>query len=228
VTERLPISVIVFAKNEANSLAAVLETPLRLAAQVVVMDGASSDDSAAVARRAGAEVLADSGNGKGLAIRAGLRAATQPVVVLMDADGSHDAADIARLVEPIHENRADLVIASRIKGGSDELAGNLTNVLRLMGTLFVTTLINWRFGTHLTDSLNGFRAMRTDLAQSLDLKEGSHTIEHEMVIKALRRGARVTERPSHEFSRRHGVSSLPFWRNVPRFVFSSCRYLLFP
>ncbi len=224
----LPVTVIIFAKNEAESLTSVLETPMQLAKQVIVMNGSSTDSTAEIGKKAGAVVINDAGDGKGLAIRDAIRAADQSIIVLMDADGSHDAADIANLVEPIQNGDADLVLASRIKGGSDESAGNISNVMRLLGTLFITTLINWRFQTTLTDTLNGFRAIRTDFALSLDLKENSHTIEHEMVIKSLRKGGRVAECPSHEYSRQHGVSSLPFWRNAPRFIFSSFRYLLYP
>ena len=226
--QRLPISVMVFARNEEKTLAEAIEAVSPLAKQVIVMDGASTDDSARIGRQAGAEVVADAGKGKGLALRTGLGFVHQPIVVLMDADLSHNAPDIPALIAPIECGEADVVIASRIKGGSDEYGDNPSNAMRLAGNLLITNLVNWRFGVNLTDVLNGFKAVKRDFLASLPLVERSHAFEHEMVIKSLRRGGRVSEIPSHEFARRHGSSSLGLWRSAPIFLYTCARDLLLP
>ena len=82
--------------------------------------------------------------------------------VFLDADGSHDPEDIPLLVEPIVEDAADHVTASRLSGGSSELHGGFDEFFRLAGSSFITACINWRFGVRLSDSQNGFRAIRTD------------------------------------------------------------------
>src|SRR6185503_7893558 len=129
-----------------------------------------------------------------------------PITVFLDADGSHDPEDIPLLVEPILSGRADHVTASRLRGGSSELHGGFDEFLRLSGSSFITACINRRFDCRLSDSQNGFRAIRTDVLKELDLREDVTTIEQEMIIKTLRRGLRMAEVPSHEHPRAHGCS----------------------
>ena len=88
--------------------------------------------------------------------------------------------------------------ASRLRGGSSELHGGFDEFLRLAGSSFITACINWRFECQLSDSQNGFRAVRTSVLRQLDLRENTTTIEQEMTIKTLRRGWRMAEVPSHE------------------------------
>jgi dolichol-phosphate hexosyltransferase len=86
--------------------------------------------------------------------------AQHEVAVFIDADGSHEPANIPKLVAPIAAGQADLVIGSRILGGSKELVGSMAEVMRLMGSLIITLSINYRYAVRLTDYQNGFRAIR--------------------------------------------------------------------
>jgi dolichol-phosphate mannosyltransferase len=149
-----------------------------------------------------------------------IAAATTEIVVFIDADGSHEPADIPKLIEPIRAGRADLVIASRGKGGSDELHGTLDQLIRYIGSQLIMLAINYRWNVRLTDSQNGFRAIRTDVARSLGLTSNATTIEQEMLMKALKRGYRVTEIASHEYERRWGVSKVSVWKLWHAFVVS--------
>ena len=146
-------------------------------------------------------VLEDGGRGKGEAIRRAIPHIRTPITVFLDADGSHDPEDIPLLVEPILAGRADHVSASRLEGGSSELHGGFDEFFRLAGSSFITACINWRFNCRLSDSQNGFRAIRTSVLRQLDLREDMTTIEQEMIIKTLRRGFRMAEVPSHEHPR---------------------------
>jgi dolichol-phosphate mannosyltransferase len=200
-----------------------------LCARVIVVDGRSTDDTVSRARAAGADVIVQDGPlGKGTALRLALDQVTTPVTVFLDADGSHVPEDIPRIVEPILAGLADHVSASRLIGGSSELHGGFDEFLRLAGSSFITACINRRFRVALSDSQNGFRAIRTELAQRLDLRERTTTIEQEMLIKTLKRGGRVAEVPSHEHRRLYGVSHINVWRAAPRYVYSAARHLLLP
>jgi len=210
------VSALIMTRNEEGNVADVVAAARRYADEVLVIDGHSTDNTRENATRAGGRVILDSGRGKGAGIRMGLHYASHPVVVIADADGSHDMADIPRLTEPIIANRADLVVASRLLGGSDELHGNLSNYLRMVGAGFITLVVNLRFGTELTDIENGFRAIRKSIAPSLRLTANGFEIEQQMVLRALKLGYRVTEAPSHEFKRQSGESKLP---TVQGFVF---------
>ncbi|NOZ64741.1 MAG: hypothetical protein GXO71_07475 [Caldiserica bacterium] len=80
----------------------------------------------------------------------------------------------------------------------------------------------------ITDSQNGFRAIKKEVIQKLNLKEDITTIEQEMVIKVLKKGYRIREVPSHEYARKSGKSKISLWRDSWRYVFSLFRYLYFP
>ncbi len=221
------VSVVIAAKQEAPSIGEVIGRARRYADTVICVVGPSTDGTADVASRHGAIVIADGGRGKGEALRRSVPLVRTPIVVFLDADGSHDPEDIPLLVGPILDGEADHVSASRLRGGSSELHGGFDEFFRLAGSSFITACINWRFGCRLSDSQNGFRAIRRSVLTHLDLREDGTTIEQEMIIKTLRGGFRMSEVPSHEHRRLHGVSHIRVWRCAPRYVYSLLRYLFF-
>src|SRR5688572_20104613 len=221
------VSVVIAAKQEAPSIGDVLERTRRFAREILVVVGHSTDRTGEIAAEGGATTLSDGGRGKGEAIRRAIPHIRTPVTVFLDADGSHDPEDIPLLVEPILADQADHVAASRLRGGSSELHGGFDEFLRLAGSSFITACINRRFGCQLSDSQNGFRAIRTTVPPELALRENTTTIEQEMTIKTLRQGWRMTEVPSHEHRRTHGTSHIRVWRDAPRYGFSLVRYLFF-
>ncbi|HTI37713.1 MAG TPA: glycosyltransferase family 2 protein [Vicinamibacterales bacterium] len=221
------VSVIIAAKQEAPSIGGVIDRARHYASAIHVVVGRSTDGTADIAAAAGVEVLADGGRGKGEAIRRAIPHVRTPVTVLLDADGSHDPEDIPLLVEPILAGEADHVAASRLRGGSSELHGGFDEFLRLAGSSFITACINRRFGCQLSDSQNGFRAVRTSVLRQLNLRENTTTIEQEMTIKTLRGGWRIAEVPSHEHRRAHGTSHIRVLRDAPRYGYSLVKYLFF-
>ena len=224
--ERGRITVLIPAKNEAATIAEVVRGARLHAEDVLVTDGRSTDGTGARALEAGARVIEDRGRGKGRAIRAAIPHVHREVTVLMDADGSHHPADIPRLVAPIFESRADHVSGSRLLGGSSELHGGFDEWARLAGSSFITACINKRYGVRLSDSQNGFRAIKTEVLRSLALRSRHTTIEQEMIVRTLRRGLRVAEVPTHEYPRRSGSSHISVWRDGPRYVLSLLELML--
>jgi dolichol-phosphate mannosyltransferase len=229
VARHVPAEVcaVIAAKQEAPSIEDVLRRARRYVGEVIVVAGRSTDGTPEVAERCGARVMHDAGKGKGEAIRCAIPHIRTPITVLLDADGSHDPEDIPLLVEPIAAGRADHVSASRLRGGSSELHGSFDEFFRLTGSSFITACINWRFNCRLSESQNGYRAIRTSVLRELDLRENTTTIEQEMIIKTLRRGFRMAEVPSHEHPRAHGASHIRVWRSAPRYGYSLVKYLFF-
>jgi glycosyltransferase involved in cell wall biosynthesis len=195
---------------------------------VVVVDGGSRDSTTRVAAAAGARVVRLERRGKGFALRHAIAHEEADALVFVDADGSHEPGDIPALVAPIAEGRADLVIASRATGGSDELGRDVGHLIRGLGSRAILAAVNRRFGVDLSDIQNGFRALRTDVARGLGLREAGFCIEQEMAVKCLGDGRRVLNVPSHEFPRRHGRSRLCLWTAWPRFAWSAAVLLLGP
>jgi len=191
-----------------------------------VIDGHSTDRTREVAVEHGARVDLDGGKGKGEALRRSLDSAAGDIVVFIDADGSHDPRDIPALVAPIKAGAADLVIGSRGKGGSDELHGTIEQFIRYVGSQLIMLAINYRWNVRLTDSQNGFRAIRRDVGRKLDLKSNLTTIEQEMLMRALKLGYRVDEVPTHEYERKWGTSKVVVWKLWAAYLWSFFRNIL--
>ena len=205
------VTVVIPTKNEEGLIGEIVDS-VRPYGDVLVIDGHSTDATRKVAEAHGARVVLDGGRGKGQAIRQAFQDATTDIVVFIDADGSHDPKDIPALVAPIAAGTADLVIGSRGKGGSDELHGTLGQFIRYVGSQLIMLAINYRWDVRLSDSQNGFRAIRRDVGKALDLRSNLTTIEQEMLMRALKRGYRVSEIASHEYERRWGTSKVVVWK----------------
>ncbi len=206
------VTAIIPARNEAATVGTVVRECLIYAAKVIVVEGGSTDGTAEVAAEAGALVVRDKGLGKGAALRLAVESVKTPICVFVDADGSHDPIDIPLLVAPIKDGRADHVTGSRQLGGSDELHGGGDELLRLAGSALITYLINRRFNSRLSDSQNGFRAIRTEVFRRLDLHSRHTTIEMEMIMASLALGYRIAEVPTHERPRAAGYSKISLHR----------------
>ncbi len=221
------VTVVIPTLNESATVGDIITGCRRHVDRLLLVDGRSTDGTADVARSAGVRVIYDNGLGKGDAIRKAIDHVDTPVTVFIDADGSHDPDDIPRLVQPILDNTADHVSGSRLIGGSSELHGGFDECFRLMGSSFITACINHRFRVRLSESQNGFRAIRTEVARRLHLQENITTIEQEMIIKTLLHGYRMAEVPTHEHRRKAGYSKISVKRVAFRYVYTVIKYLYF-
>lgn len=219
------ICVIIPALNEDRTLGEIIEGCRASSSDILVVDGHSMDRTTQIARSMGARVIFDHRRGKGEAIRTAIPHIRRELTVFIDADGSHDPRDIPLLVQPILEGKADHVSASRLLGGSSELHGGFDECFRLMGSSFITACINHRFQVRLSESQNGFRAIRTTVLRNLHLREDITTIEQEMIIKTLKRGYRMAEVPSHEQARKAGYSKISVRKVALRYLWSMVKYL---
>jgi len=220
------VTVAVPALDEEATIHQVLAEVRPHADELLVVDGNSRDRTREVAEAAGVRVVSSGGGGKGVAIRRALEVATHPIVVFIDADGSHEPSDVPRLVEPIRRGEAEVVIGSRMTGGSDELFSDAAEFVRLTGSMIINLAINYRWNVRLSDTQNGYRAVVRDVARGLGTREKSTTIEQEMVMKALAARHRVVNVPSHEFRRKGGESKVIVRRVWPRYVYNVLAHVL--
>jgi dolichol-phosphate mannosyltransferase len=227
MTERCLVTIIIPTLNEEETIAGVIEQCKRYGDEIIVVDGHSVDNTKDVASCLNVKVILDNGAGKGAALRQALTVATGDIIVFIDADGSHDPLDIPKLIQPIVEGKADHVTGSRILGGSSELFGGFNEFMRLAGSSFITECINWRFNVKLSDSQNGFRAIKRDIANKLKLTENITTIEQEMVMRTLKMGYRMAEVASHEHRRVVGDSKIILRKVWFRYGYSLVKYLFF-
>lgn len=217
-TEAKKTTVAVMTCNEESTIEEVVRGVFPYADETLVIDGHSQDRTLEIARSLGAKTFLDGGCGKGDGIRKAIEVASGDVIVFIDADCSHDPDDIPAMIEPIVDGRAELVVGSRWTGGSDELSGDLGKFIRCTGSAIITLAINRHWGVKLTDSQNGFRAIATEAARTLDLEENIFTIEQEIIMKCLKNGFRVAEVPAHEYQRRDGRSQIVVWKVAHRYL----------
>lgn len=206
------VTVVIPTRDEEGLIAEIIDGVRPHCDEVLVVDGHSRDRTREIAEARGCRVVLDGGKGKGEALRLSLTEATGDIVVFIDADGSHDPRDIPAMIAPIKSGEFDMVIGSRGRGGSDELHGTIEQFIRYVGSQLITLAINYRWDVRLTDSQNGFRAIRRDVGAKLGLTSNLTTIEQEMLMKALKQGYRVSEVPSHEYERKWGTSKVVVWK----------------
>jgi glycosyltransferase involved in cell wall biosynthesis len=220
------ITVVVPTRDEEVLVGEIVDSVRPYADEVLVVDGHSRDRTREIAAEHHARVILDRGKGKGDALRLALDEAKGDIVVFIDADGSHDPKDIPAMVAPIIADKADMVVGSRGKGGSDELHGTFEQLIRYVGSQLIMLAINYRWNVRLTDSQNGFRAIRRQMGKSLGLASNLTTIEQEMTLKALKQGYRVGEIPSHEYERRWGKSKVVVWKLWFAYLWSFFRNII--
>jgi glycosyltransferase involved in cell wall biosynthesis len=205
--EPLGITVVIPTLDEAGSIGAVVsEIPREIASEIIVVDGGSRDGTAAVAKAAGAKIVAPGQPGYGRACAAGLAAASPDcsIIVFMDGDGADRGDLMARIVAPIRTGNFDFVIASRARGerepGSMSWHQLLAGYLAGIGTRAL-------YGVRYTD-MCAYRAIRRDVLERLAMREMTYGWNIEMQMKAARAGLRILEVPMPYRRRSSGKSKV--------------------
>ena len=187
------ITVILPAYNEEVSIGSVVLLTRFYVDKVIVVDDGSSDRTAEIARKAGAEVIIHEVNtGKGGALKTGFEAAADmgaDVVVTMDSDGQHNPSEIPKLVAPIIEGDAEMVNGSRYLNGLDKN----TPAYRRVGQTVLDGFTNINSGLKITDSQSGFRAFAASTIDIFRFNANGMAIESEMLADAGKAGLRITE-----------------------------------
>lgn len=189
------IYIVIPAKNEAKRISQVISQSIFQGYEhVVVVDDGSTDDTAAVARKAGAVVLSHCINlGAGAATQTGIEYALEEgadIIVTLDGDNQHYPEDIAKLVEALESKQVDVVIGSRFLQMNEEIP-RLRRIYNQIGNL-ITTLIA---GTYTSDSQSGMKAFRAGFAQKIDFHFNGYEFCTEFIFLIRRHHATFAEVP---------------------------------
>jgi glycosyltransferase involved in cell wall biosynthesis len=227
------ISVVIPCLNEEEAVGKVVDSSLEgirrsgRPGEVIVVDNASTDRSAAVAAEHGATVVREERPGYGSAYLAGLAVAQGDYIVMGDADETYPMQDLGPFVDRLEEGD-DLVMGSRFEGTIHGEAMPWLN--RHVGNPILTGLLNVLFGVKISDAHCGMRAVRKDALPTLDLHSTGMEFASEMVFKAFRRKLRVSEIPI-DYYPRVGESKLnrfgDAWRHVKFMLLYSPSWLFF-
>ncbi len=188
------VSVIIPALNEEKSIGSVLNAiPRQLVNEIIVVDNGSSDRTAEIARHCGARVVSQPERGYGAACLAGIAeiSADCEIIVFVDADFSDFPEDLEKLLQPLKEQKAEMVIGTRTTTLEARLA--LTPQQRY-GNWLATTLVRAFFGYRYTD-LGPFRAIRRDSLKKLRMTDRNYGWTIEMQIKAVQHNLLIAEVP---------------------------------
>ncbi|HTK08036.1 MAG TPA: glycosyltransferase family 2 protein [Ktedonobacteraceae bacterium] len=203
---RCSISVIIPTKNEAKNLPYVLPRLPACVSEVILVDGNSSDNTVEVAQQLYPSIciIKQQKTGKGGALLEGFAAATGEIIVMLDADGSADPTEIERFVEPL-QHGYDFAKGSRfMKGGKSH---DIT-LLRRTGNFALQQVVNLLFGTRFSDLCYGYNAFRRHCLERIDIHCEGFEIESLLNIRVHLAGLKITEVPSVEYPRIHGMSNL--------------------
>ena len=205
--------IVLFARNEELNIPSIIDKLLRKyeASKIIAVLDGNIEPTAKILEGKKVKYIQGPDKSKGTAIRTAIQDIESEILVFIDADGSHNPDEIEGLLTPLINNEADMVIASRFLGGSEELDGNIDNFIRNLGNILGNYVINslWnRNNKKISDCQNGFRAINRKAALDIDLKEDGFSIEQEMVIKCLKKGYKIAEVPSFELERKYGKSHI--------------------
>ncbi len=211
------VSFLMPAHNEAATIVAVLDAvaALELDRQIVVVDDGSTDGTGDLVERwrEGRDdvvLIRQAQRGKGAAVRAAIPHADGDICVIQDTDLEYDPVDVPELIGPIERGVADVVFGSRLRGGRPQRAYLFWH---LVGNRFLSLLTNVLYNTTISDMETGYKAFRTDVLRSLDLRADDFGIEPEITAKVCKRKLRIYELPIAYYGRTYAEGKKITWRD---------------
>lgn len=200
------VSVVMPTINECQNIKEVIPKLPEFVDEIVVVDGCSTDGTIDEIRkyRKDAKIFIEKAKGKGIALRRGFKEASGDIIIMMDADGSHNPKELPMLVDPVL-NGYDVAKASRILpgGGSDDFTH-----FRKFGNKMFVTMVNTLYGSEFTDLCYGYRAFKKDALERLQITTNGFEVETEQSILMIKAGLKIKEVPSFEIKRKYGNSRL--------------------
>ncbi len=224
------VCVVVPAKNEGTiikdtiaEIRQAFDPALYEPPTILVVDD-SDDDTRRLAAESGGTVINGGGRGLGSAMYLGLKAALDhnpDFIMSLDGDGQADANEIPRFLQPLIDDEADLVLASRFQKA--DLIDYHYKFINRFGTIVLSRILRSFTKLEITDSHGGIRAMRPEVAAELEML-GTHTYVQETIIDAAEKGFRITELPSVWRKRKAGKSRVV--GSIPKYVFYTLPILM--
>lgn len=227
----MKISVIIPCYNEVNTIDDILrrvdDSPVKKK-EVIVVDDGSNDGTTERLRKLPANdrfiiLFHDKNFGKGAAIRTGVAKATGDIVIIQDADLEYDPHEYPNLIEPIINDKADVVFGSRFTGSG---AHRVLYFWHRVGNGLLTTLSNMLTNINLTDMETGHKVFRRELIQSIDIKEDRFGFEPEITAKIAKTGCRIYEVGISYHGRTYSEGKKIDWRDGVWAIYCILKYNL--
>jgi glycosyltransferase involved in cell wall biosynthesis len=211
---RLKRALVLLTFNEIEALPQLFDKiPASCADEFFAVDGGSKDGTVEYLRSKGVKVLGQPRRGRGCAFSVALDSTSADVLCYYSPDGNEDPADIPKLFEKLEAGGYDLVVASRMCKGAHNEEDELALPLRKWVNLAFTFLANvlWNRGPYVTDTINGFRAVRADSLRRCACRVDGFVIEYLMSMRMMKLGMRIGEIATYESPRLGGQSTAHSW-----------------
>jgi glycosyltransferase involved in cell wall biosynthesis len=212
----MTVSVIIPVYNEHATIAEVVRRVQEqsLAKEIIIVDDCSTDGTRELLQEtewpANVHVLYHEQNkGKGAAIRTGVRAVTQDITIIQDADLEYNPSDFAILLRPILDGVADVVYGSRFLGIHRSFMFH-----HYIGNKFLTLVTNVLYNNILTDMETGYKAFRTPILKDMTIRSNRFDFEPEVTAKVAKQGYRIYEVPIYYAGRDYAEGKKITWRDA--------------
>jgi glycosyltransferase involved in cell wall biosynthesis len=228
----MKLSVIIPCYNEVATIEAIVAAVRRAPwpdIEIIVVDDASTDGTrdklqGALAARIDRVELHAVNQGKGAALRSGIRLATGDVVIIQDADLEYDPTQYPRLLAPIAEDRADVVFGSRFMGAEPH---RVLYFWHRMGNGLLTLLSNMCTNLNLTDMETCYKVFRREIIQAIPIEENRFGFEPEITAKVARMGVRIYEVGISYYGRTYAEGKKIGYKDGLRAIYCILKYNLF-
>ncbi|MBO8178998.1 MAG: S-layer glycoprotein N-glycosyltransferase AglJ [Archaeoglobus sp.] len=187
----MDVTVVIPTLNEEEAIGEVVEGFVKKGFKVLVIDGNSKDRTREIAREKGAEVVIQSGKGKGQAVAEAFEIVESDILVLVDGDGTYLPEEVDKLLDPILKGKAEHVVGNRFANFEK---GAFTK-LNLIGNKLLNMFFRLAYGVELRDILSGYRALKREVYKSVELTKPGFEVETELTVETLAKGFRIVEVP---------------------------------
>jgi glycosyltransferase involved in cell wall biosynthesis len=228
------LSVVIPCYNELNTIDAIIDAVNNAPykdKEIIIVDDCSSDGTREKlinviesSGRVSKVIYHDVNQGKGAALRSGIQAATGDLVIIQDADLEYDPNEYPRLIEPILNNKADVVFGSRFLGGD---AHRVLYFWHRVGNGFLTLLSNMFTNLNLTDMETCYKVFRREIIQGIVIEESRFGFEPEITAKVSKLKCRIYEVGISYYGRTYDDGKKIGWRDGVRAIYCIFKYNIF-